>query len=178
MSKKTGLAGLALLALLTAALAGCAGQGTGKSPDIPAGGEEVVDMVSVIDQTANNKIRITAPSGQTFEAVLEENRSAAALQERMPLELEMSELNGNEKYWYFDEDFPTDPSVIEEIRAGDLMLYGSDCLVLFYQDRQNDGYAYTRLGRIENTEGLAKAVGARNITLRWENVPPETAGIN
>ena len=45
----------------------------------------------------------------------------------------MSELNGNEKYFYLESALPTVSEQVEEIHAGDLMLYGDDCLVLFYQ---------------------------------------------
>ena len=43
------------------------------------------------------------------------------------------------------------------IDRGDLMLYGSSGLVLFYD--AVDGYSYTRIGRLTSTDGLAKAVG-------------------
>lgn len=56
-----------------------------------------------------------------------------ALLEKLPLTLNMDELNGNEKFYFFSEKFPTDSEPVGNIRAGDLMLYGSLCLVLFYE---------------------------------------------
>ena len=43
------------------------------------------------------------------------------------------------------------------IDRGDLMLFSSDGLVLFYGTA--GGYSYTRIGRLTSTDGLAKAVG-------------------
>jgi hypothetical protein len=94
---------------------------------------------------------------QTFTAELEDNDTAAAFLEKLPLTLEMQELNGNEKYAY-DVSLPSDAEHVGNIKTGDLMLYGDDCLVLFY-DSFETSYSYTRIGRITDPEGLADAVG-------------------
>ena len=69
----------------------------------------------------------------------------------------MTELNGNEKYFYLDDALPTDASRPDGIRAGDLMLYGSECIVLFYESFST-AYSYTPIGRVQNPEGLTEAV--------------------
>ena len=76
----------------------------------------------------------------------------------------MNELNGNEKYYYFNSDLPSNPSKIDRINSGDLMLYGSDCLVLFY-DSFNTTYSYTRIGAIDNPDALREIVGSGNINV-------------
>lgn len=101
-------------------------------------------------------------NGTTFTATLEDNATARELVARMPLALEMAELNGNEKYLYLDEDLPTAVERPGEIQAGDLMLYGSDCLVLFYESFPTS-YSYTRIGHIDDASGLADAVGAGSV---------------
>lgn len=73
----------------------------------------------------------------------------------------MSELNGNEKYYYLPDRLPTDAEHIGHIYAGDIMLYGSECLVLFYEELSAT-HSYTKLGFVENAEGLAAALGNGN----------------
>ena len=102
-----------------------------------------------------------------FTATLYNNPTATAFKAMLPLTINMSELNGNEKFYYFSGALPANGSVGGDIRSGDLMLYGNNCLVLFYEDL-NSSYSYTRLGRIDNVNGLAKAVGTGSITIKFE----------
>ena len=95
---------------------------------------------------------------QIFYATLEDNLSTRELIKKLPLEVEMTELNGNEKYYKFAENFPSDDKKISEIREGDLMLYGSSYLVIFYKNFSTS-YRYTRLGKIENPENLPEIRG-------------------
>lgn len=104
----------------------------------------------------------------TFTAELYQNDAAQALASMLPLTLEMSELNGNEKYFYLPQALPKDAVVPDGIRTGDLMLYGSDCLVLFYQDFSTS-YRYTPLGHITNPEGLAAALGGAGVRVTFQS---------
>ncbi len=109
-----------------------------------------------------------------IEIVVGESRFAATLsgeaaQElvaRMPFAVTMNELNANEKYVYLDDALPTDAVRVGEIASGDIMLFGSDCLVLFYRDFPTR-YSYTRLGRIDDPDGLASALGGGSVTAIW-----------
>lgn len=112
------------------------------------------------------KMHITVGNKQ-FTVTLEKNASTDALLEMLPLTLNMSELNGNEKYFYLDSDLPTNASRPSGIHAGDLMLYGSSCLVLFYESFSTS-YSYTPLGHIEDVTGLAEALGNGSVTVTFE----------
>lgn len=114
-------------------------------------------------QAATQPITIEA-GGHTFCATLTLNDTTAALLERLPLTLEMQELHGNEKYFYLPEPLPTSSGPVGSIQTGDIMLYGADCLVLFYQDFATP-YRYTRLGAIDAPQGLAQALGAGAVTV-------------
>lgn len=105
-------------------------------------------------------------NGTSFSATLTENEAARVFASMLPLTIQMSELNGNEKYYYLDNDLPTDSYRPGTIQTGDLMLYGSSCVVLFYETFSS-GYNYTRLGRIDNPEGLADVVGTGAVTVRF-----------
>lgn len=105
-------------------------------------------------------------AGSVFSAKLYSNDTARALLEQFPMTLDMSELNGNEKFCYVPEKLPTASEEIGNIRAGDLMLYGSDCLVLFYESFSTP-YSYTRLGRVEDSSGLASALERGNVRVSF-----------
>ncbi len=114
-----------------------------------------------------NMKNITVTVGdESFSALLYDTESAAEFYDMLPLTLEMNELNGNEKYSYLDEDLPVDAYNPKIINSGDIMLFGKNCLVLFYDTFQS-GYSYTNIGKLENAEGLYKAVGKGNITVTF-----------
>lgn len=118
------------------------------------------------DMSTEQKIKITVGS-KTFTATLENNASAKELVERMPFTVNMQELNGNEKYYQFPDSFPSEPHSFDTIKTGDLMLYQSDYLVVFYEDHTTT-YDYTRLGVIDNADGLAEALGSGSAQVTFE----------
>ncbi len=84
----------------------------------------------------------------------------------------MSELNGNEKLYNFPASpnagpLPTNASNPGTINAGELMLYGSTTLVLFYKTFPTV-YSYTKLGQIDNPAGLERALGSGSVTVHFD----------
>ena len=153
MKRTTGIS----LLLCAALLSGCGGNPT---PQTSAAAVTAAEPAPT-KPTEDTKMNIII-GGKTFTAVLENNESARAFAERLPLSVDMTELNGNEKYYRLPQRLPANDSRPKEIRTGDLMLYSGDCVVLFYKDFSTQ-YSYTRLGRVENPSGLAEALGTENI---------------
>ena len=108
-------------------------------------------------------MKITINS-KTYPVHLEENETTKELLKLLPLELEMNELNGNEKYTYLNTSLPTNSINPKEINKGDIYLFGDNCLVLFYKSFKTS-YSYTKIGTIENLEDFGK----ENIQVRIEN---------
>ena len=102
---------------------------------------------------------------KNFMIKLFNNNAAQNLITQLPLTLDMKELNGNEKYSYLPKKLPTDSQNISEIKAGDLMLFGSDCLVLFYKNFHTS-YSYPKIGYIENIAELTAALENENIKVK------------
>ena len=94
---------------------------------------------------------------------LENNKTVEEFIELLPQEYTMNELNGNEKYIYLDNTLPTNSYNPNRINAGDVMLYGNNCLVIFYKSFDTS-YSYTKIGHIDNLEDL----GTGNITVKLE----------
>jgi hypothetical protein len=115
---------------------------------------------------ASNTLIIKIGSG-TFTASLLDNPAVTAFKTLLPLTINMNELNGNEKYADLSKKLVTNASNPGTIKAGDIMLYGSNTLVLFYESFST-AYSYTKLGHINNVTGLADAVGSGNVTVSFE----------
>ena len=161
--KKKIFALLTIIILLFAALCACAG-GEPTEPEQPTnegkcsgegqgGTEEIVMKITI--------------NGRSFTAKADGGAAAQAFARLLPLDVTMSELNGNEKYYYLDEPLPQNAQRVGRIEAGDIMLWGDDCVVIFYESFSTP-YSYTRLGRIENAEGLKEAAGAGAAQVTFE----------
>jgi hypothetical protein len=101
--------------------------------------------------------------GKEYKIDLENNETANSFVGLLPQELNMKELNGNEKYIYLDTTLPTNSSNPKRINAGDVMLYGDNCLVIFYKSFDTS-YSYTKIGHIDNLPNL----GNDSILVKFE----------
>ena len=118
------------------------------------------------DNTKGNKMKIKIGSN-TFNATLFDNATASAFKKMLPLTLSMDDLNSNEKKYDFSNTLPTNSSNPLTIENGDLMVWGSNTLVLFYKTFPTQ-YSYTKLGRIDNPSELETIVGSGSITVTFE----------
>lgn len=127
--------------------------------------------VKVVSKNNSNKkaeIPVTLTIGnKTFTAKFYDNKTARELIGKMPMTLSMKELNGNEKYYYFDDDLSVKETSPKQIHAGDIKMYGSDCLVTFYKSFSTS-YQYTSVGYVEDASGFAKAVGNGSVKITFQ----------
>lgn len=119
------------------------------------------------NNTTTTKMKITIGTA-VFTATFYDNPSATAFKAMLPLTIDMTELNGNEKYYNFSNPLPTNASVGGNIKVGDLTLYGNNVLVLFYKSF-NTSYSYTKLGYVDDPVGFATALGAGNVVVKFES---------
>jgi hypothetical protein len=142
--------GIALLGLLLSSIGGGAANepaalGSTRPSEPPATSQERPHMLMSVGT-------------QRFAVTLDDNPTARAFVQLLPVTLEMAELNGNEKHGRLPRSLPTDTVRPGTIRTGDVLLYGNDTLVVFYQTFRSS-YSYTRIGRVEDSAGLAQALG-------------------
>ena len=102
-----------------------------------------------------------------FPATLYNNATVTAFKVKLPMSINMVELNGNEKYFDLAGKLPVSSSNPTMVQSGDLMLYGSNTLVLFYKTFSTS-YSYTPLGRVDNPADLSAALGIGNVTVSFE----------
>ncbi len=92
-------------------------------------------------------------NGKEYNIMLEDNETSRVFINLLPQELKMNELNGNEKYVNLDTTLPTNSYNPKRINAGDVMLYGNNCIVIFYKSFDTP-YSYTKIGHIDNLNDL------------------------
>ena len=97
-----------------------------------------------------------------FSITLTDSVAAQAFAAQLPLTLDMAELNGNEKHANLPKALPVNAGRPGTIRNGDLMLYGSNTLVVFYLTFDSS-YTYTHLGSVDDPAGLSQALGRRGV---------------
>ena len=123
------------------------------------------DAASASSITEKSRMWMTVGE-QRFAITLADNAAARTFVTLLPLTLEMSDLNSNEKYASLPGALPTNASKPGTIHAGDLMLYGTDTLVVFYSTFEST-YAYTRLGRVDDNASLAQVLGRHAVNVMF-----------
>ena len=101
-----------------------------------------------------------------YEAILYDNSTTKELIKKFPITITMSDLNGNEKYYNFSKSFSTSSENVANINKGDIMLFGDNCLVIFYKSFSTR-YRYTKLGYIKNLEDLENSLGKGDISITF-----------
>ena len=101
-----------------------------------------------------------------YEAILYDNSTTKELIKKFPITITMSDLNGNEKYYNFSKSFSTSSENVANINKGDIMLFGDNCLVIFYKSFSTR-YRYTKLGYIKNLEDLENSLGKGDIEITF-----------
>ena len=124
-----------------------------KSPNIDP---ELSQETSIANnnEKENKMAKIYASlNNEKLEINLEKNSTTSALVKLLPLDITMNDLNKNEKYAYLDESLPTNTYSPKHIEAGDVMLFGDNCLVIFYKSFDTS-YSYSKIGHINNLPSL------------------------
>jgi len=103
----------------------------------------------------------------SFTVTLADNSTAKAFKELLPLSLEMKDFNSNEKVTNLPQSLPVNSYRPGTINTGDIMLYGSSSIVIFYETFSSS-YSYSRIAFIEDTTGLKAALGSENVTVTFQ----------
>ena len=147
-----------VLCCAVSVFAACPSNGNQGGAQNGSGNQDDENEVTTMKITIGNK---------EFTATLYDTAAAQAFAKLLPLTLDMSELNGNEKYNYMPTTLPTKIENVGKINAGDIMLYGNSCIVLFYKSFSTS-YSYTKIGKIDDVTGLQQAVGNGSVTVTFQ----------
>ena len=182
LTRHVGMLAAALLVAVAACLSGCASSNSKQEASESASNKAQQAQQDSAQQTESEPAAAESATNEgegasmssatitigdaTYTMTFEQNETAAAFAQMLPLECTMSELNGNEKYYYLPQSLPTNSEAVGRVEAGDVMLFGQDCLVVFYEGF-NTGYSYTPIGHIDAPSGLADALGSGNANVSF-----------
>ena len=125
------------------------------------GDNTTMNNLNTLNTTINVKIK-----DNEYKLKLYDNQTAKDFFTLLPLTVSMNDLNSNEKYYNLSKNLTTKTENIGSIKTGDFLLYGNNCIVLFYESFRTS-YSYTRLGYIENTEGLKETLGRGSVEITF-----------
>ncbi|MCR5536066.1 MAG: hypothetical protein K6F05_01485 [Succinivibrio sp.] len=117
-----------------------------------------------LSQESRVKLKINAT---VCSAILVDNSVTRQLSSMLPLKLTLHELNGNEKYGELEQSLPQESFTPKIIHKGDLLLWGSRTLVLFYKTFESS-YSYSKIGRLEDPQCLNALADQHRLTLEIE----------
>ena len=101
-----------------------------------------------------------------FPFELKNTEAANQIKSKLPFTHKMTNYNGNEVYYKFKDNFSKNEKSIGTINTGDIYLYQSDTLVLFYKSFSTS-YSYTEIGKLVNSTDLANNIGSGDVTVQW-----------
>ncbi|MBP3360326.1 MAG: hypothetical protein J6N52_05700 [Clostridia bacterium] len=112
--------------------------------------------------------------GEEFIMTVEDNATSQFLMEYLgteSLNLPVYHDEAYEGYEYYDipsrYKIPDEPTAVTSVKAGEVY-YADNQIVLYYEDADVSG-EYTKIGTIENTDGLKKAVEENPVLEGWGN---------
>lgn len=162
---------IGLLSLCIIVLAGCGQQ--------EVSGRQAAEEENIVEETdqemtagredagVKEENLVITVGGQEFTAEVEDNETTKTFLSMLPLTLNMNDFNGNEKVISLYESIrKEDPSCPGTIYLGDIMCYGSDQLVLFY-DTFSTVYNYVKIGHVDDTEEYAEALGTGSVEVTF-----------
>lgn len=123
-------------------------------------------IVTNVNELSVNKMKLKIGT-KTYNATLYANKTTEALKAMLPLNLAMTDLNRNEKKFDLSVNLPTNIEEIGTIHEGDILLWGNNTIVLFYKSF-NTPYRYTKIGKIDDANGLVAALGSGDVNVSFE----------
>ncbi|OWV01081.1 hypothetical protein B7994_04730 [Fibrobacter sp. UWR2] len=128
----------------------------------------LIMLFTVIVGAKESKMQVQIEIGNDkYNAFFENSGIAQAVAALFPKSVKMEEYAANNEYYArLDSKISSKASEVDKIFAGDIMLYNSISLVIFYADAEHTS-GYVKLGHIENPTGLKKSLGAAGGKLRF-----------
>ena len=136
---------LLIIIILTFTIIGC--EKVELKPD-----KEPIEYNEELNRESDKTMKVII-NNKEYVLNLTTNKVVEEISNMLPLEVTMTDLHNNEKYVYLSEQFTTNEYNPKHIEKGDVMLFGNNCLVIFYKSFDTT-FSYTKIGHIDNLEDL------------------------
>jgi len=168
---------LLLVALLTMAFVGCTSQKEDKATteSNTVSSTEAGDNVS--GKLPNLEVRF-GPNGNAFTLNLDNNNTATEIGKYVGVEdwnlpiYHFDDFENSNVMQYYDipstYEISSDPQAVISEKAGELYYSSPNRIILFYQDANVKGN-FTKVGQLENMDGLKEAVENNAVVEGWGN---------
>lgn len=158
-------------------LAGCDAGGTSSLPTAGSTSQDAApSSTAAVQETASpesgdSRLFYLSIGEEHFTASFAETSGARSLKQWLaegPVTVEVRDYGGFEKVGGLGRSLPTE-DVQTTTRAGDIVLYQGNQIVLFYG---SNSWAYTRLGTVSDLEGWEDALGAGDLSVTLSLTEP------
>ena len=128
-------------------------------------------LINIIKGEEQYYIKI---NNKEFEFEFKDTEVANQIKSKLPFTVKMTNLNGNEVYYQFSsESFTRNEKSVKTINMGDIYLYQSNYLVLFYKTFSTS-YSYSEIGKLKDASGLDTTIGSSDVDVEWFKKNGET----
>ena len=128
-------------------------------------------LINIIKGEEQYYIKI---NNKEFEFEFKDTEVANQIKSKLPFKVKMTNLNGNEVYYQFSsESFTRNEKSVKTINMGDIYLYQSNYLVLFYKTFSTS-YSYSEIGKLKDASGLDTTIGSSDVDVEWFKKNSET----
>lgn len=140
---------------------------TSPSPS-PTASPTASPVESVVSSTGETLLRIDV-GGQVFYGEFQDTEAAKALEEMLPMSLEMTDQEGVSKRFDLPSVLPQTEEEYTSIQEGELLLKGSGTLCFFYQE-DSQGGNYTPIATVREPEGLSQVLTGERVEVTFQVV--------
>lgn len=108
--------------------------------------EKQQQEINEVGKLADIRVNI---AGKSYTAYIESSKAAESFLTHLPLDIEMNDLNENEKRGYTYFKLATDQKKLGKVEIGDILISGDSYVIIATKTfKTND--KYTKLGHIQN----------------------------
>ncbi|MDO4163000.1 MAG: cyclophilin-like fold protein [Bacteroides sp.] len=155
---------LVMAMCMTLSLSACASDAIIDEQLIPETTTSTEDSGNGSDNQSNNdsnmttKMRITV-NGHTLTATLQDNATARAIAERLPMTLPMMDLYGREMCYRFSESLPTDNVSTRGYSVGEIIYYPPMHSFVIMYEQNGENFQMQHIGQIDSGVEIFSGIG-------------------